>query len=532
MKLFRQILFWSHLAAGLTAGLFIGVMSFTGTTLAFEDELVTWAERDARQVTPPAILPSDSSAKTSATTEALAKQGATRLSLADLQHKLREAQPEFRTASMTLQNDPTAAVAFSAGRDGGFYINPYTGEIRQPSSTKVHDFMQLMLTWHRFLGREGDQRPIGKAINGACNIAFFVLAVTGLYLWWPRTWSWRGIKAIALFNWKLSGKARDFNWHNAIGLWSAPILIVLTLTAVPMSYRWGSNLIYQLVGEEPPAPPGVPGTTTTPTFEIKRPSPEARPLGYDTLVATIQKDFPHWEQIVLRTGVASRGQRPAASMNASVPHPATETVSGGPLPDDLSRDGSRVTDPRLAVVSNGVPGQIPDLQLRPAPAETNPGRIAVRNGAANNGTQPHEASPEPAPIQRERSTPSATENGSEKIENQKSRIKNAPSPLTITIREAGSWPRTATTTLTLNPFTGEILKREGFGEYSTGRQIRTWTRFLHTGQALGWPGQLIAGLACLGACFLVYTGFALSFRRFFGRGVLPPIASTQPSQSS
>jgi len=75
----------------------------------------------------------------------------------------------------------------------------------------------------------------------------------------------------------------------------------------------------------------------------------------------------------------------------------------------------------------------------------------------------------------------------------------------------------ATTALTLNPFTGDILKREGFADFSTGRQIRTWSRFLHTGQALGSPGQLLAGLACLGGCFLVYTGLALSWRRFFGR---------------
>ena len=27
-----------------------------------------------------------------------------------------------------------------------------------------------------------------------------------------------------------------------------------------------------------------------------------------------------------------------------------------------------------------------------------------------------------------------------------------------------------------------------------------------------------AGLACLGGCVLVYTGFALSWRRFFGKG--------------
>jgi uncharacterized iron-regulated membrane protein len=62
-----------------------------------------------------------------------------------------------------------------------------------------------------------------------------------------------------------------------------------------------------------------------------------------------------------------------------------------------------------------------------------------------------------------------------------------------------------------------VLKREGFADLSAGRQLRSWTRFLHTGQALGWGGQFIAGLACLGGCFLVYTGFALSWRRFFGK---------------
>jgi len=50
MKLFRQILFWSHLTAGIMAGHFIGVMCFTGTVLAFQDEIVIWAERDRRQI--------------------------------------------------------------------------------------------------------------------------------------------------------------------------------------------------------------------------------------------------------------------------------------------------------------------------------------------------------------------------------------------------------------------------------------------------------------------------------------------------
>ena len=51
---FRSVLFWAHLAAGLVAGVAIGIMCLTGTVLAFEQEIVAWAERDARQVAVPA----------------------------------------------------------------------------------------------------------------------------------------------------------------------------------------------------------------------------------------------------------------------------------------------------------------------------------------------------------------------------------------------------------------------------------------------------------------------------------------------
>ena len=44
--------------------------------------------------------------------------------------------------------------------------------------------------------------------------------------------------------------------------------------------------------------------------------------------------------------------------------------------------------------------------------------------------------------------------------------------------------------------------------------IRDRLRFAHTGEVAGLPGQLIAGLASLGAVVLGYTGLALSLRRF------------------
>ena len=40
----------------------------------------------------------------------------------------------------------------------------------------------------------------------------------------------------------LTGRARDWNWHNTVGFWCAPVLIILTLTALPISFRWAAEL--------------------------------------------------------------------------------------------------------------------------------------------------------------------------------------------------------------------------------------------------------------------------------------------------
>ncbi|WP_323847149.1 PepSY-associated TM helix domain-containing protein [Microbulbifer magnicolonia] len=68
--------------------------------------------------------------------------------------------------------------------------------------------------------------------------------------------------------------------------------------------------------------------------------------------------------------------------------------------------------------------------------------------------------------------------------------------------------------LTLDASSGEIIQRKTFADESTGRQWRSWIRFLHTGEALGILGQTIAGLASLAGVLMVWTGLALSLRRF------------------
>jgi uncharacterized iron-regulated membrane protein len=60
---------------------------------------------------------------------------------------------------------------------------------------------------------------------------------------------------------------------------------------------------------------------------------------------------------------------------------------------------------------------------------------------------------------------------------------------------------------------GREVEFEIFQDQSAGRRLRTFFRFAHTGEYFGMVGQSIAGLAPLLATILVWSGFALAWRR-------------------
>jgi uncharacterized iron-regulated membrane protein/flavodoxin len=375
MKLLQNILFWSHLIAGVVAGAVIFLMSATGVILMYEHQVVEYAERDVREVVPPA--------------------GAARLSLDEIVAKARAQNLDARPTGVVLRNQPTASVAVGFGRDGAVYVNPYNGAVLGKES-KLHDWFHDVTDWHRWLGREGEGRATARAITGACNLAFLWLAITGVYLWWPRSWHWRGLKSSLLFNPRLRGKARDWNWHNVIGFWSSGVLVVLTLTAAVMSYPWANDLLYTLTGSEPPPRAQVAGPTAQ--AQQRRSEGETRerkPLAsFDAFFARAEQQAPGWVTIMMR--------------------------------------------------------------------------LPPRGGG----------------------------------------------PVTLLIQEPSAPHVFARSQLTLNRTSAEIVKWEPYGAASTGRKLRVWVRGLHTGEALGFIGQTVAGLASLGGCFLVWTGVAMAWRRF------------------
>ncbi len=104
-------------------------------------------------------------------------------------------------------------------------------------------------------------------------------------------------------------------------------------------------------------------------------------------------------------------------------------------------------------------------------------------------------------------------------------------PLVFTIDQGNGGQPQKRSQLTLDRKTGEVVRWEPFSSYTTGRKLRTFLRFAHTGEVAGAAGQTIAGLASLGGVFLFYTGISLALRRlraWLGKRSAAPVPAQDP----
>lgn len=276
MKKFRSVIFWLHLISGALAGIIIFIMSVTGALLSFERQVIEWGERDARLV---AVRP-----------------GEVRLTPQKVTDSFKEQRPDAKPSAMTITDQPDVAWLFNLGREGQVYVDPYTGAITGEGNKSVRGAMTELRNWHRYVALSGDQRPIGKAITGASNLLFLFLAISGIYIWFPRNLVWKAIKPVLWFKPGLSGKARNFNWHNTIGFWTSLLLIVFTLTATVISYQWATNLLYTLTGTEVPAAPVTSSNNPPPQTE----KPFEFPTNIDSVWQNAEAQVPNAKSVSLR----------------------------------------------------------------------------------------------------------------------------------------------------------------------------------------------------------------------------------------
>jgi uncharacterized iron-regulated membrane protein len=266
----RRALFWLHLAAGVCVGAVVLAMSLTGALLALQRPVLAIAERGLRIAVP---------------------AGTERLSLDAL-----ALEAEGAPDGAVLRAEPTAPVALTYGRGRTLYFDPYTGASLGEGAKGARSFFRSVEDFHRWLGFPEKRRALGRGITGAANAGFFLLALSGLFLWWPRRWTRAALKAVLLPSLKGHGKARDWNWHNSIGAWSAPVLLLITMTGLVMSYSWANDLLYKAAGDAPP-PRARRADAPSPD---KSGGQERAPVAFEALAAAARKRAPDWTSITLR----------------------------------------------------------------------------------------------------------------------------------------------------------------------------------------------------------------------------------------
>jgi uncharacterized iron-regulated membrane protein len=148
---------------------------------------------------------------------------------------------------------PQAATQFAIGRGKTVYVDPYSGAVLGLSSTRAHEFFFAVERLHRALGAPLGSKSAGHWLAAISNLLFGLLIFLGVVLWIPHQWSGKAVRASVAFRRGLRGRAREWNWHNVLGIWCALPLLVIVLTGIVMSFDWANALLFRWTGSTPPA---------------------------------------------------------------------------------------------------------------------------------------------------------------------------------------------------------------------------------------------------------------------------------------
>ena len=228
----RKALFQLHWIVGITVGVILGIVGATGALLSFEQEIVASLARDGRHV------------------EA---NGRTPLAPAELLARIAASDPQKHIAGLSVVREPTETVRVTFAPREQRYVDPYTGALLAPTSSGAETFFRNVRQLHRWLmlGELGD-RDIGRQIVGASTMLLIFMALTGLYLRWPRGPAARRWKTWLIPDFRLKGRAFLWNLHSIIGTWVLPIYLVIALTGLQWSYEWYRDGLYSIAGAERP----------------------------------------------------------------------------------------------------------------------------------------------------------------------------------------------------------------------------------------------------------------------------------------
>ncbi len=205
----RRALFQVHLWAGIGIGLYVLLISVTGSALVFRRDLARTLSREPR------VVP---------------VQGV-RLTPGELREAAKHAYPKYVISRVFMRTRPDLGVEIWLERGNKKVerlFNPYTGADMGDSVRPGFRFLMWLADLHDNLlfGQTG------RRINAIGGILSLLLCFTGAVIWWPGIEKWRDS---LVFHWK--GNRRGFNWalHSALGFWSLALILLWSVTGIYLS---------------------------------------------------------------------------------------------------------------------------------------------------------------------------------------------------------------------------------------------------------------------------------------------------------
>jgi sulfite reductase (NADPH) flavoprotein alpha-component len=247
----RKVLFQLHWIFGITVGIVLAIVGATGALLSFEQQIIASLARDGRHV------------------EA---NGRVLLAPAELLARVTASEPDKRITGLNIVREPSETIRVTFAPREQRYVDPYSGALLPARPGSAETFFRNVRQLHRWLmlGDLGD-RDVGRQIVGASTLLLVFMALTGLYLRWPRGPAARRFKTWLVPDFRLKGRAFLWNLHSVIGTWVLPVYLVIALTGLQWSYEWYRDGLYSIAGVERPAggeggPREARGAADIPTF--------------------------------------------------------------------------------------------------------------------------------------------------------------------------------------------------------------------------------------------------------------------------
>jgi uncharacterized iron-regulated membrane protein len=205
----RRALFQVHLWTGIGLGLYVLLMSVTGSALIFRRELTRSLAREPRVAAGPGA----------------------RMSEDELKHVVTRAYPDYEVTRVSLRKNSDQAAEIWLVRGGKKLqrlFNPYTGADLGDSLRLGFRFVLWLVDLHDNLLLA----QTGRLINAAGGIFTLLLVLTGAFIWWPGTETWR--RSLS-FRWKANPKGFNWTLHSALGFWTLAFFFMWAVSGIYLS---------------------------------------------------------------------------------------------------------------------------------------------------------------------------------------------------------------------------------------------------------------------------------------------------------